>query len=383
MKTNTPASRGNAPRGSRRAFLKTVGKTALAAPVLLGGSRSVFAAPFVPKASEAMHYEKLAENKVCCRLCPHECRVADLERGSCGVRENRNGIYYTLVYGQPCAVHIDPIEKKPLFHYFPGTQALSLATAGCNFSCRFCQNWEISQRRPEQVKAIALPPAAVIRQAQSQACPIIAHTYSEPTIFFEYMRDIAALGREKGIPSVMISNGFIQKKPLQELCRLLGAVKIDLKAFSEDFYREQCGGRLQPVLDTLLTLRGEKIWFEVVVLLIPDLNDGRPEIERMCRWLGRELGADVPLHFTRFSPTFMLKNVPPTPVETLYMARKVAQEAGIKFCYVGNLLSDAGNTYCPACGQLLIRRLLYSIEKPGLVGNRCRYCQTVIPGVFS
>lgn len=368
---------------SRRAFLKTAGKTALAAPLLLGIPRTVAAAAFVPKASEAMYYEKLAEKKIKCRLCPHECQVADLERGSCGVRENRGGTYYTLVYGQPCAVHIDPIEKKPLFHYHPGSQAYSLATAGCNFSCRFCQNWEISQRRPEQVQAITQWPEEVIRQARNQNCPIIAHTYSEPVIFFEYMRACAALGKEKGIPNVMISNGFIQKKPLQELCRLLGAVKIDLKAFTEIFYQEQCGGRLKPVLDSLLTLRSENIWFEIVVLLIPGLNDSRQEIERMCRWIGRELGPDVPLHFSRYSPTFMMKNIPPTPAETLHMARKIAQSAGIKFCYVGNLLSAAGDTYCPSCGKVLIHRLLYSIEKPGLNGNRCKFCQTVIPGVFT
>ena len=368
---------------SRRAFIKTAGKTALAAPLLLGLPRKAAAAPFVPKASEAMYYEKLAEKKIACRLCPHECQVADLERGTCGVRENRGGVYYTLVYGQPCAVHVDPIEKKPLFHYFPGSQAYSLATAGCNFSCRFCQNWEISQRRPEQVRPVTLPPEDVVRQARQQDCPIIAHTYSEPVVFYEYMRACAALGREKGIPNVMISNGFIQKKPLQELCRLLGAVKIDLKAFTEDFYREQCGGRLKPVLDSLLVLRAESIWFEVVVLLIPGLNDGRQEIERMCRWIVLELGPDVPLHFSRYAPSYMIRNIPPTPPETLAMARRIAMDAGITFCYIGNLLSDAGNTYCPSCGKLLVRRLLYSVEKTGLQGNRCKFCQAVIPGVFA
>jgi pyruvate formate lyase activating enzyme len=370
-------------RCSRRAFLQTIGKTALAAPILLSGSRIGAADTYVPKASEAMYYEKLAAKKVRCLLCPNECRIANGGRGDCGVRENRAGVLYTLVYGQPCAVHVDPIEKKPLFHFHPGSQAYSLATAGCNFNCRFCQNWEISQRRPEQVKAISLPPADVIRQAQSQACPIIAYTYSEPVVFFEYMRACASLGKEKGIPNVMISNGFIQKKPLQELCRLLGAIKIDLKAFTEDFYREQCAGELQPVLDTLLTIRSENIWFEIVVLLIPGLNDSRQEIEAMSRWIVRELGPDVPLHFSRFSPTFMMKNIPPTPAETLHLARKIAQSVGIKFCYVGNLLSAAGDTYCPSCGKVLIQRLMYSIEKPGLKGNCCKFCQTVIPGVFS
>jgi len=368
---------------SRRAFIRSAGHAVLAAPLLLGPSARIAAAAAEPSAREALFYEKLPEKKIICRLCPHQCQVADLERGSCGVRENRGGAYYTLVYGQPCAVHVDPIEKKPLFHYFPGSQAYSLATAGCNFNCRFCQNWEISQRRPEQVQSVKLPPEEVVRQARARDCRLIAHTYSEPVVFYEYMRDCAALGREKGIPSVMISNGYIQKKPLRELCRHLGAVKIDLKAFSEGFYREQCGGTLKPVLDTLLTLRGEKTWFEIVVLLIPGLNDSRDEIERMCRWLGREMGGDVPLHFSRFAPTYMLKNIPPTPPATLHMARQIALDSGIRFCYIGNLISDAGHTRCPACGKLLLRRLMFSVSNEGMEGNRCRFCRTVIPGVFS
>ena len=369
---------------SRRAFIRSAAGAALAAPLLLAPEhlRGGVAAQ-EPQAREASYYEKLGEKKVACRLCPQGCQVADLERGNCGVRENRGGIYYTLVYGQPCAVHVDPIEKKPLFHYFPGSQAYSLATAGCNFSCRFCQNWEISQRRPEQVEHVTLMPEEVVRQARLQRCRLIAHTYSEPVVFFEYMHDCAVLGREKGVPNVMISNGFIEKKPLQELCRYLGAVKIDLKAFTESFYQEQCGGRLKPVLDTLLTLRAEKVWFEIVVLVIPGLNDGSEEIGRMCRWLAREMGPDVPLHFSRFIPTYMLKNVPPTPPATLDQARRIAMDAGIHFCYIGNLLSDAENTYCPSCGKLLLRRLMFSVENEGLKGNHCKYCRTLIPGVFS
>ncbi len=370
-------------RMDRRAFILEAGAAALAAPLLLGRSHEEAAAAREPKAREASYYEKRTENKVVCRLCPHGCQVADLERGNCGVRENRGGTYYTLVYGQPCAVHVDPVEKKPLFHYYPGSQAFSLATAGCNFSCRYCQNWEISQRRPEQVETVSLPPEAVIAQAGRSNCRIVAHTYGEPVVFFEYMRDCAALGKEKGTPNVMISNGYIEKKPMRELCRYLGAVKIDLKAFTDKFYQDQCGGRLQPVLDTLLTLRGEKIWFEVVVLLIPGLNDGRAEIERMCRWLASEMGPDVPLHFTRFVPTFMLKNIPPTPPATLHEARRIALDAGIRFCYIGNLISEAEHTYCPSCGKLLLRRLMFSIDNEGMKGNRCTYCKAVIPGVFS
>ncbi|MDD8013756.1 MAG: AmmeMemoRadiSam system radical SAM enzyme, partial [Acidobacteriota bacterium] len=265
----------------------------------------------------------------------------------------------------------------------PGSQAFSLGTAGCNFSCRFCQNWEISQRRPEEVETADLMPEAAVRLARQRSCRVVAHTYNEPIVFFEYVRDCAAIGKEQGVPNVMISNGFIAKEPMRELCRFLGAVKIDLKAFSETFYREQCGGGLKPVLDTLLTVRAEKTWLEVVVLLIPGLNDSRRETENMCRWLARELGPDVPLHFSRFVPTYMLKNVPPTPPAVLHEARRIAMDAGIRFCYIGNLLSDAEHTYCPSCGKVLLRRVMFSVGNEGLKDGRCRFCQTVIPGVFS
>ena len=369
---------------SRRRFVRTLACSGavLAAPMLLPASLAI-AAPKKPVAREAAHYEKLGGGRIECRLCPHRCRVANRKRGHCGARENRGGVYTTLVYGQPSAVHVDPIEKKPLFHYYPGSRALSLGTAGCNFTCRFCQNWEISQRRPEQLHTIDLLPEAVIRQARSSNCRVVAHTYNEPVVAFEYVRDCAALGREQGVPNVMISNGFIAKEPMRELCRYLGAVKIDLKAFSETFYREQCGGALKPVLETLLTIRAEKTWLEVVVLLIPGLNDSRAEVERMCRWLAREMGPDVPLHFSRFAPTYMLRNVPPTPPAVLHESRRIALDAGIRFCYIGNLLSDAEHTTCPSCGKVLLRRLMYSVENEGLQGGRCRFCQAAIPGVFS
>jgi len=369
---------------SRRTFAKALACSgaALAAPMLFPTS-AADASSRKPRAREAAHYEKLGDGKIECRLCSHHCRVNDRERGRCGARENRGGSYKTLVYAQPTAVHVDPVEKKPLFHYFPGSQAFSLATAGCNFSCRFCQNWEISQRRPEQVRAVDMSPEAAIRLARSNHCRVVAHTYNEPTISFEYVRDCAALGKEQGLPNVIISNGFIEKEPMRELCRYLGAVKIDLKAFSEEFYHETCGGRLRPVLDTLLAVRAEKTWLEVVTLVIPGLNDSRREIESMCRWLARELGPDVPLHFTRFSPTYMLKNIPPTPPATLQEARRIALDAGIRFCYVGNLLSDAEHTYCPACGKVLLRRLMYHVENEGMKGNRCKFCGALIPGVFS
>jgi len=331
---------------------------------------------------EARFYEKLADNKLVCKLCPHECRVADLERGTCGVRENRNGTYYTQVYGNPCAIHIDPIEKKPIFHYFPTTQALSIATAGCNFVCKFCQNWEISQKRPEQVTSRNLLPKDIIRTAKLQNCKTVAHTYTEPVIFFEYMLDCAIEGKKQGVPNVMISNGFIQEKPMRELCKYLGAVKIDLKAFTEKFYADICDGKLKPVLDTLTVLKDEGIWFEIVVLIISTLNDSPQELDAMTKWVVKELGPDVPIHFSRFYPTFMLKNIPPTPPQILHTARKIAMGNGVKFAYVGNLLSDAEHTYCPSCGKILIERMRYAVRVKGLKKNKCMHCNEPIPGVY-
>ncbi len=373
---------------SRRSFLKFCGST------LTTGAVCSLSLPFWDRESlfasikkehgvkEAKYYDKLGEKKVQCQLCPHKCRVADLERGTCGVRENRGGIYYTLVHSNPCSAHIDPIEKKPLFHYFPTTKAFSIATAGCNFVCKFCQNWEISQKRPEQVETIDLPPERLIRIAKQRDCKTVAHTYTEPVVFFEYMLDCAIVGKANGVPNVMISNGYILEKPMRELCKYLGAVKIDLKAFTDKFYKEMCGGTLQPVLDILTVLKDEGIWFEIVVLIIPTLNDSENEVDRMTRWIVKELGRDVPVHFSRYYPTFMLKNIPPTPPETVLKARKIAMNNGVKFAYVGNMVSDAENTYCPRCGKVLIERMRYICNTKGMKGNKCKYCGEIIPGVF-
>jgi pyruvate formate lyase activating enzyme len=369
-------------RLSRREFLRLAAGTGAACSIPL--FRPVLHAAAIEEkfVKEARYYERLPEKKVTCKLCPHECRVADLERGTCGVRENRGGTYYTLVYGNPCSAGIDPIEKKPLFHYYPATTSFSVATAGCNFVCRFCQNWEISQKRPEQVKSTELFPQDLIRLAEARSCKTVAHTYSEPVVFFEYMLVCAAEGKKKGIPNVMISNGYINEKPMRELCKYLGAVKIDLKAFTEKFYKEQCAGTLKPVLDTLLVLKDEGIWFEIVDLIIPTLNDSKREIETMSRWIVKELGPDVPVHFSRYYPTFMLKNIPPTPPATLHRCRKIARDSGVKFAYIGNLLSDAENTYCPGCHKLLIERMRYVTNTIGMKGNRCKYCDEKIPGYF-
>lgn len=331
----------------------------------------------------AMHYKKLEDLRVECELCPRKCTIADMERGYCGVRENRGGTYYTLVHSRVCALNVDPIEKKPLFHYLPGTKAYSLATAGCNVECKFCQNWQISQYRPEQIESIKLTPEDVVKDAGMNGSKTIAFTYSEPVVFYEYMYDTARLGNEHGLKSVMISNGYIQKKPLTELCRHLSAVKIDLKGFTEKFYQETCTGELEPVLNTLVTLKKIGIWFEIVMLMIPTLNDGEKEIREMCVWIKENLGTDVPVHFTRFHPTYKIKNLPPTPVKTLEMARKVALDTGLHFPYVGNVPGHAGeNTYCPHCQHIVIRRAGFSILENQIKDNKCRGCNGPIPGVW-
>ncbi|MFB3785515.1 MAG: AmmeMemoRadiSam system radical SAM enzyme [bacterium] len=332
---------------------------------------------------EALHYEKVEDLKILCQLCPKECQVADGERGYCGVRENHQGIYHTLVYGRPCTLHIDPIEKKPLFHYRPGTAAFSLATAGCNMECSFCQNWDISQFRPEQIQMFDLPPARTAKLAADSQSPTIAYTYSEPVIYYEYMLDTAQAARELGVGSVMISNGFIQEKPLRQLLRQLTGVKIDFKGFTESFYKDSCKGELQPVLRALEVIREEKVWLELVVLIIPTLNDSDAENQGMAKWIQEHLGLDVPVHLTRFSPNYKLKNIPATPVKTLERLAKIMRGEGLRYVYIGNVPGHpAENTLCPQCGEMVIRRLGFRSSLEGLEKGCCKKCKTPIPGVW-
>ncbi|MBN1213467.1 MAG: AmmeMemoRadiSam system radical SAM enzyme, partial [candidate division Zixibacteria bacterium] len=318
-----------------------------------------------------------------CELCPRHCFITDLERGYCGVRENRKDTYYTLVYGLPCSVNIDPIEKKPLFHFYPGTEAFSLATAGCNVNCKFCQNWEISQTRPEQTKNIELPPEAVVDICRERKVPSIAYTYSEPIIFYEYMYDIAELGHKASIKSVMITGGYIEKEPLKDLLTQLDAVKVDLKAMRDDYYKKIVHGELKPVLDALVQIKNSGVWLEIVYLVVPTLNDTDSEFLDLARWIKTNLGADTPVHFSRFYPQYLLKNLPPTPTQTLERAYQISRAEGLQFVYLGNLPGHpAESTYCPDCGELLIERRGYRINKYNLDGNRCRKCSREIPGLF-
>ncbi|MEX1310555.1 MAG: AmmeMemoRadiSam system radical SAM enzyme [Candidatus Sulfomarinibacteraceae bacterium] len=334
-------------------------------------------------AREASWYRKLEEHRVECELCPQACTVADAERGTCGVRENRGGTYVTLVHSLACSVHADPIEKKPLFHVLPGELALSYATAGCNVECKFCQNWEISQFRPEQVRSAYLPPEALVEAAKRSGARLTAATYSEPVVFWEYVRDSARAARKAGLAPTVVSNGYIQAKPLKEVLPLLKAVKIDLKSFSEEFYRDQLRAKLKPVLESLEIIRASGVWLEIVVLLIPTLNDSETEVRKLARWVKTNLGADVPVHFTRFHPTYRLTNLPPTPVPTLERSWKIARAEGLNHVYLGNVPGHpAENTVCPGCGGVVIRRLGFTVAENRLSGGACPDCRREIPGVW-
>ena len=333
---------------------------------------------------EARFYEKLPNKLVRCKLCPRECVVEDHNRGYCRVRENRNGTYYTLVHSRVVAAHIDPIEKKPFFHFLPGKVAFSVATAGCNVNCKFCQNWEISQARPEDLPAKYLPPKDLATLARDNECAAVAFTYSEPTIFNEYVTDAAESARAAGLKSVVVTNGFIQQAPLKRTCQSADAIKIDLKSYSPDYYRDVVRGQLQPILDNLITIRKQGRWLEIVYLTVPTLNDRDTEIRDMSRWIKTELGPDVPIHFTRFTPLYLLKNLPPTPVPTLERLKAVADAEGLQYVYIGNVPGHpAENTYCPKCHTLIIERAGFTISQMNLHKGKCPKCQHPIPGVWS
>jgi pyruvate formate lyase activating enzyme len=333
---------------------------------------------------EAKYYQKLEDKEIECLLCPRQCKVGDRERGYCGCRENQGGTYYTLVHSYACSANVDPIEKKPFFHFFPGTKAFSIATVGCNLNCKFCQNWEISQVRPEQVRSVYLPPDQVASYAQDSGCKSIAYTYSEPTVFYEYMLDCAVAGKRNGTKSVVITAGYINPDPLAELIREVDAVKVDFKGFTEKYYQDICHAKLKPVMDTLEFLAKNRIWYEIVYLMVPTLNDNFDDIRSMCQWMVKDLGKDVPVHFTRFQPLYLLKNLPPTPVSALSRAREIAMEEGMNYVYVGNVPGHPGeNTYCPVCKKVVIGREGFTILEMNLKDGKCKSCGKIIQGIWS
>jgi len=332
---------------------------------------------------EVYFKEKLKNDYVKCLTCPNECVLAPNARSRCRSHVNKGGNLYTLVYGNPCAVHIDPIEKKPLYHFFPTSRTLSIATTGCSFNCLNCQNWEISQARPEDVRFSSLFPRDVVNRAVETGCTSIAYTYSEATTFYEYMVDTCGIAREKAIKNVWITNGFINKPPLIELCRTLDAANVDIKSFSEKIYSRLNAGRLQPVLETLKILKDKNVWFEMTALIVPTYSDKMDMIREMCGWILTHLGPDYPLHFSRFHPQYRLTYLPPTPIAFLEDARETAMNMGLHYVYVGNIPpADSNHTYCPSCKKRIIDRTGYRIGEISIKNGACTFCGRTIAGVW-
>ncbi|MGD1153856.1 MAG: AmmeMemoRadiSam system radical SAM enzyme [Syntrophales bacterium] len=338
----------------------------------------------VRSAPRARYWTSLhKDNAVRCFLCPHNCIIGDGERGKCGTRVNVKGGLRSLVYGRPVSIHVDPIEKKPFYHFLPGAEAYSLATAGCPLQCKCCQNWEISQARPEDYQSPYTPPEKIVRSASASKARVIAFTYNEPTVFAEYMIDIARDAKKQGLRSVLISCGFVNEAPLAEMCSVLDAIKIDLKGYSEDFYRTVCGAELKPVLKGIKQIAKSRAHLEIVNLVVPTLNDSDKMLLELIDWVLGEVGHDVPLHFSRFHPAYQMLNLPPTPVATLERARDMAISRGIHYPYVGNVPSHPGdNTYCPSCKKVLIQRQGFFITEMNIKNGRCKFCNRKIAGVW-
>ncbi|MBN1543850.1 AmmeMemoRadiSam system radical SAM enzyme [Candidatus Woesearchaeota archaeon] len=334
---------------------------------------------------EAMFYEKLDRMKVQCHLCPNECIILHGKRGSCRVRENRAGVLYSLVYGLPCTASVDPVEKKPLFHFLPGTLSYSIATPGCNLHCRWCQNWQISQRGPDEVPCFEMSPEKVVNNALKAGCKSISYTYVEPSIFYEYVLDTAKLARKAGLKNIMVTNGYLNQKPVKELYRYIDACNVDLKGFTEEFYRDYCSGHLKPVLEMIKTVNKMGVWVELTTLIVPGLNDSPELMKEQCDWIRSNVGDRVPLHLSRFFPYYKLAHLPPTPPETLEKAYGLAKDVGLKYVYVGNIqMAGTEDTSCPKCGRKLIERsAFFTVSADRVKDGKCFYCGAKVDGVFS
>jgi pyruvate formate lyase activating enzyme len=341
-------------------------------------------APETSQLYKARWWDTLPDGKLHCYLCPRHCHIGDGQTGFCYIRKNIGGTLYNLGYAQPAAIQIDPIEKKPLNHFMPGTRIFSMGTAGCNMGCFFCQNWDISKSKSDQINSTHLDPDRVVAAAIHYGCPSLAFTYNEPTIWAEYVIDISKVAHRAGLKTVMVTNGYITRDALFDVYEHIDAANVDLKAFTERFYAKTTLTHLQPVLDTLKALRHETdVWFEITNLMIPTLNDASDETKELCAWVLANLGDDVPLHFTAFHPDFKLRDKPNTPPETLHHARRIAMDMGLKFVYEGNIYSDGGNTICPGCKRTLVKRWWHKVSDVHILeGGCCEYCNAHIPGYF-
>lgn len=334
---------------------------------------------------EAKWWHLNERGKILCTLCPRYCQIGNGQQGFCYIRQNINNKLYTLGYGKPTGFGIDPIEKKPLNHFLPGTSVLSFGTAGCNLGCKFCQNWSISKARLDEINSVSAKPEDVISLAKKHSTPSIAFTYNDPTIFGEYVIDISEIAQQEKIKTVMVTAGYIDKEARKDVYKNIDAANVDLKAFTEKFYYKNTFSHLNEILDTLIWLKNEtNIWIELTTLLIPDENDSDDELKNECDWILENLGDNIPLHFTAFHPDFKMRNKKATSHSTLLRAKNIAQKSGIKFCYLGNV-NDKKNqsTYCADCGSLLIERDWYSIQKINLYQNKCGKCGKTLPGKFN
>ena len=333
---------------------------------------------------EALFYKKTDGQKVQCLLCPRECVIVDGKRGFCRNRENRGGTLYTLVYGKPAVVDIGPIEKAPLYHFIPGHFRLCITCASCNLRCKHCQNWHLSQKSSEELDYYSYSPLEIVQQAKKQGLNSVSFTYTEPTVYYEYLYDVSILAKEAGMKTSIVSNGYINQEPLLKLLKVLDAMKIDLKGFSEEFYKDVCSASLNPVLESLLTVKKENVWLEVVNLVIPTLNDDPKMIDEMCRWIKENLGAGTPLHFTRFLPNYKLMHLYPTAISTLDLAYDIAKKNGLRYVYVGNVAGHGYNsTYCPFCNRKIIHRTHFDVLEMNVADGRCQFCNSPIEGKWT
>ena len=334
--------------------------------------------------NEAMLYECLDHSVVSCNLCNHGCKIQEDKLGICGVRQNQGGSLYSLVYGKIIAEHVDPIEKKPLFNFFPGTTAYSLGTMGCNFRCKHCQNFDISQyprKNRGEVRGEYRTPGQIVAAAKTAGCGIIAYTYTEPTVFFEFAYDTAVLAQREGLKNIFVSNGYMSEAAIVKIAPCLDAVNIDIKAFTDNFYKEICGARLKPVLESIRLMKSLGVWVEVATLIIPGSNDQPRELRDIAQFI-KGVGPEIPWHVTQFYPTYKMVDKPRTPLETIRMAREIGMEEGLRYVYAGNVSGEAGeNTYCHACGALLIERYGLSLLRNRLENGHCPLCGARIDGI--
>ncbi len=333
---------------------------------------------------DAVLWTPLEEGEIRCSLCSHRCAIGPGKAGVCSVRKNMEGKLVTLVYGEVTAIHVDPIEKKPLHHFYPGSKALSIAAPGCNFRCAFCQNWQISQS-PKQGNGIRgtsrLTPEEIVGEAVGNGCRSISYTYTEPTVFFEFALDTARLAKEAGLANNFVTNGYMTEEALDMIVPFLDAANVDVKSFNDETYRQVCGARLEPVLNSIRLMKKLGIWVEITTLVVPGLNDGKDELTAIAEFIAG-IDPDIPWHISRFHPDYKYTGAPPTPVETLRSSFKIGKEAGLRYIYIGNVWGESEDTRCPGCGRLVIRRSGFHAESTGMDGSKCSSCGTTISGVF-